>query len=466
MSTKKKTNGFETINPATEETLSHYKYMSKNEAFKAVEKCHDAFTKWKMKSLDERAKIIKSIGQALQNNKEELSQLMTSEMGKLLKHSYQEIDLCAGICQYTATDGKKQLEDEIRAMPDGGKGIIQQAPIGVLYGIQPWNFPTYQVVRYAISNLMAGNGVLLKHAKNVTGTALRLKELFEAAGLPKDVFTVLVISYEVSDEIIAHDLVRAVTLTGSSEAGKYVAKKSAEALKKTVLELGSNDAYLVFDDADLDMAVKTCVMARTYNNGETCVAAKRFVVVESVYDEFKAAFVKAMADLKFGDPTDKASKLGPMAREDLRDKLHDQVQESIKQGSKLACGGEVPKQKGYFYPATVLEDVKSGQVAYSDELFGPVAALIKAKDNEEAMRIANDSKFGLGGGIFSKDEEKAIDLAKNHFDTGMVNINCYGLAHPNLPFGGVKQSGYGREHGGFGIREFVNTKAIYMANNK
>lgn len=466
MSTEKNNKGFETFNPATEETLSHYSYMSKDEAIKAVEKCHEAFTKWKMKSLDERAKVIKSIGKALQDNKEELSQLMTSEMGKLLKHSYQEIDLCAGICEFTATDGKKQLEDEVRAMPDGGKGIIQQAPIGVLYGIQPWNFPTYQVVRYAISNLMAGNGVLLKHAKNVTGTALRLKELFEAAGLPKDVFTVLVITHEVSDDIIAHDLVRAVTLTGSSEAGKYVAKKSAEVLKKTVLELGSNDAYLVFDDADIDLAIKTCVMARTYNNGETCVAAKRFVVVESVYDEFRSGFVKAMADLKFGDPTDKASKIGPMAREDLRDKLHDQVQESIKQGSKLACGGEVPNQKGYFYPATVLEDVKPGQVAYSDELFGPVAALIKAKDNEDAMRIANDSKFGLGGGIFSKDEDKAIALAKNHFDTGMVNINCYGLAHPNLPFGGVKQSGYGREHGGFGIREFVNTKAIYIANNK
>ena len=313
---------------------------------------------------------------------------------------------------------------------------------------------------------MAGNGVLLKHAKNVTGSALKLKEVLEKAGLPKNLFTVLIIDHETSDKIIEHKLVRGVTLTGSSKAGEYVAQKAAKVLKKTVLELGSNDAYLVLDDADIDLAVQTSIFARTYNNGETCVAAKRFVVVEKVYDQFKAAFVKGMEAVNFGDPMDKASKLGPMAREDLRDKIHEQVEESVSNGATILCGGQVPDVTGYYYPSTVLGDVKPGQPAYSDELFGPVASLIKAKDNEDAMRIANDSRFGLGGGIFSKDEDKAIQLAKDHFDTGMININSYGLAHPNMPFGGVKDSGYGREHGGFGIREFVNTKSIMLNNSK
>ncbi|MCL5246273.1 NAD-dependent succinate-semialdehyde dehydrogenase [Cellulophaga sp. 20_2_10] len=451
---------FKTINPATEETIAKYTYINSDEATKKVEDSHNAFLEWKLTSLEERAKILKSIGKTLEKNKDAYAQLMTQEMGKLLSQSYQEIELCIGICNYTATEGIKHLQDEERPLYDGGKGTIHYSPIGVIYGIQPWNFPLYQPIRYSIANLMAGNGVLLKHAKNVTGSALKLKEIYEDAGLPKDLFQILVINHDVSDEIIANDLVRGITLTGSSGAGKHVAIKSAEVLKKTVLELGSNDAYMVLDDADIDLAAKTCAEARIYNNGQTCVAAKRFIVVDSVYDQFKSKFVRIMESMQLGDPTKDTTTLGPIARKDLREELHNKVQKSIEKGAKILCGGEIPNTKGYYYPSTVIENITPDQPAYSEELFGPVASLIKAKNNDDAMRIANDSKFGLGGGIFSKDEDKAISLAKNYFDTGMIHINSYGLAYPNMPFGGVKNSGYGREHGGFGIREFVNVKSI------
>lgn len=461
MSTDKNT--FKTINPATEETITTYNYISSDDAKKKVEDCHNAFLDWKLKPLEERAEILKSIGKTLEKHKESYAQLMTQEMGKLLSHSYQEIDLCISICEYTATEGLKQLQDQERSLFDGGKGTIHYSPIGVVYGIQPWNFPLYQPIRYSIASLMAGNGVLLKHAKNVTGCALKLKEIYEEAGLPKNLFQVLVINHSVSDDIIENQYVKGVTLTGSTPAGKHVAVKAAEVIKKTVLELGSNDAYIVLDDADISKAAKICANARIYNNGQTCIAAKRFIVVDSVYDEFKKEFVNIMQNMSYGDPTNNDNDLGPIARKDLREQLHNKVEESVENGAEILCGGKIPDTNGYYYPSTVLGNVTPGQPAYSQELFGPVASLIKAKDNTDAMRIANDSKFGLGGGIFSKNEDKAMDLAKNYFDTGMIHINSYGLAYPNMPFGGVKNSGYGREHGGFGIKEFVNAKAITQA---
>ncbi|WP_281542373.1 NAD-dependent succinate-semialdehyde dehydrogenase [Maribacter aestuarii] len=452
--------GFTTINPANGNEIKHYELMTQEEADQTVENCHKAFLEWRSRPIDERGTIIEKIGKVLQERKREFSELMTQEMGKLLKQGEQEIDLCSAICKYTAAHGPKHLADEKRELPEGGKGTITHAPIGVIYGIQPWNFPAYQAVRYSISNLMAGNGVLLKHAENVTGSALLLQEIYEEAGLPKNLFSVLIIDHDQSDKVIENELVRGVTLTGSEEAGKIIAKKAGAALKKTVLELGSNDAYIVLGDADIQMAAKTCAEGRIYNNGETCVAAKRFIVVDSVYEEFKDAFVKRMKAVKLGNPTEEATDLGPMAREDLREKLIDQVKESVDKGARILTGGEVPDGKGYYYPSTVLDNVLPGQPAYDDELFGPVASLIRAKDDDDAMRIANDSRFGLGGGIFSKDEDKAMKLAKENFDTGMVFINSFGLAQPNMPFGGVKNSGHGREHGGFGIREFTNAKAI------
>lgn len=452
-----------TIDPTTGKTLKEYKTMTNDEMNSAVKACHEAFLEWKNKSAEERGKVIANIGKKLDEHKDELVKLMTSEMGKLLKQGEQEVELCSGICDYTAKNGPESLKDEERELPEGGKGYISYSPIGVIYGIQPWNFPAYQVVRYSIANLMAGNGVLLKHAENVTGSALLLEKIYIEAGLPENLFKVLLISHDQSDSVIENKLVRGVTLTGSPDAGKIIGKKAGENLKKTVLELGSNDAYIVLEDADIDLAVKTCVEGRLYNNGETCVAAKRFIVVDKVYDKFKEAFVEQMSQIKAGDPTKEDSDIGPMARKDLRDELHEQVEESVKKGAKILCGGKKPDGDGFFYPATILDELKPGMPAYDDELFGPVASLIKAKDAKDAMDIANSSRFGLGGGIFSKDEEKARELAKYHFDTGMVFINSFGLAKPNMPFGGVKDSGYGREHGGFGLHEFVNVKAIMLA---
>ena len=456
------TSTLKTINPATDETIKSYETMSDEEMRAAIDLCHGAFEKWKLVSLEERAKVIKAIGQALRDNKEDFAQLMTREVGKLINDSRDEIELCAAICDFTAETGPKELADEERDIP-GGTGVVTYAPVGVIYGIQPWNFPCYQAVRYTVANLMAGNGVMLKHAESCTGSGLFLRDVMKQAGLPEHLFTILLIDHDQSDKVIAHRHVRGVTLTGSDGAGRIVAEQAAKHLKKTVLELGSNDAYVVLDDADLDLAVKTCVAGRIYNNGETCVAAKRFIVTEKNYDAFVERFTEKMKAIATGAPTDENTKLGPMARTDLRDTLAEQVEESVAKGARVLCGGEMPAGKGAYYPATVLVDVQPGQPAYDDELFGPVASIIKAKDDEDAMRIANDSRYGLGGGIFSKDTKRARKLAAQHFDTGMVCINKYNVALPNMPFGGVKDSGYGREHGGFGMKEFVNAKSLYMA---
>ncbi|MGC1474104.1 MAG: NAD-dependent succinate-semialdehyde dehydrogenase [Psychroserpens sp.] len=465
MGTETKDNTFKTTNPTNGKTLETYTHMSDQEVQETIKKSHEAFKSWRFKSFEERAKIISAIGKELNTQKTELSKLMTDEMGKLLKQSHQEVTLCSAICDYCASNASEILKNEERELSDGGRGIITFSPVGVIYGIQPWNYPSYQVIRYAITNLMAGNSVLLKHAANVTGTAKLLEKIFKDAGLPDGLFSVLVIDHDQSDAIIEHKLVRGVTLTGSPGAGKVIGKKAGAELKKTVLELGSNDAYLVLHDADIEVAVEKSVQGRIYNNGETCIAAKRFIAVESIYEDFKTAFVKAMNALTLGDPNKDDTDLGPMARKDLREKIHEQVTESVEKGATILCGGQIKEGDGFYYPATVLENVKPGQPAYDDELFGPVASLIKAKDEDDAMRIANDSRFGLGGGIFSKDVDRAIELASKHFDTGMVFINSFGLAEPNMPFGGVKDSGYGREHGGFGLKEFVNTKAIMISED-
>ncbi len=451
-----------TVNPSTGESIETFQKISGEQAAAKVEACHEAFTKWKLKSLEDRAEIIKSIGKALRDNKEELAQLMTREVGKLIGDSRDEVELCAGICDYTAANGPKELADEKRDPGNAARGIVTYSPIGVVYGIQPWNFPSYQVVRYAIASLMAGNGVLLKHSSLCTGSGLMIEKIFRQGGLPENLFTVLVIDHDISDEIIAHDKVRGVTLTGSDGAGRHVAEKAARAIKKTVLELGSNDAYLVLEDADLDKAADICAQARLYNNGQTCINGKRFIVTDKVYDAFLEKFVARFEGVKLGDPADDATDMGPMSSADLRDDLQKQVDESVSKGAKVACGGSIPEGAGAFYPATVLTDVAPGQPAYDDELFGPVASVIRAKDDDDAMRLANDSRYGLGGGILCGDTERAIEMASRHFDTGMVYINTYGVADPSMPFGGVKNSGYGREHGGFGVKEFVNAKSIFV----
>lgn len=451
-----------TINPLTEDVIETYALMSDKDVSKVVQACHEAFLDWRMQSLQDRAEIIAAIGDEMRARKEDFAQLMTREVGKLIGDSRDEIDLCAAICAYTAKAGPEVLADDERDVDDA-KAFVTHSPLGVVYGIQPWNFPAYQAVRYSIASLMAGNGVLLKHAEVCTGSALYLKNLYESAGLPEGLFGVLRITHDQSDAVIQHELVRGVTMTGSDKAGRHIAAKAGEVVKKTVLELGSNDAYLVLDDADLDLAVETCVAGRLYNNGETCVNAKRFIVTEKNYDAFVDAYGKQFDAIRIGDPTDDDTQLGPLVTRDQREKLHKQVCESVEKGARLVVGGEIPDRKGWFYPATVLADVSPGQPAYDDELFGPAASIIKAKDDDDAIRIANDSRYGLGGGIFSQNVERAKQLARDHFDTGMVFINTFDLASPNLPFGGVKNSGYGREHGPEGLREFVNTKSIKIA---
>jgi succinate-semialdehyde dehydrogenase/glutarate-semialdehyde dehydrogenase len=451
-----------TINPATGDEIKRYPLMSNEEADHAVEECHNAFLEWREVSMQDRAEVLASIADKLQQHKDELAELMTQEMGKLLTHSKQEVDLVSAICNWTAENGPDELQDEERDLVNGGRGIITYSPIGVVYGIQPWNWPSYQVIRYTVANLLTGNGVLLKHAESVTGSALLLDEIFDEAGVPENLFTVLRITHEQSDKIIEHEKVRGVTFTGSAAAGRTVAQKASSELKKTVLELGSNDAFLILSDADVAYAAQACVTGRIYNNGESCIAAKRFVVVDDVYEEFKNKYVQEMKTLKTGDPDSDDSDIGPIAREDLWEKLIEQVEKSVEKGATVLCGGEQLDRPGFFYPATVLADVQPGQPAYDEELFGPVSSIIRAENDEDAMRIANDSRFGLGGGIFSEDEGRAIDWAQNYFDTGMVFINSYNVPQPDMPFGGVKDSGYGREHGGFGVKEFANAKAVML----
>ena len=453
-----------TYNPTTGEQLDHYQLISAEDAEQAVTRSHEAYLNWKKTSFGARAEIFNNLADLMEERIDDLANLMTLEMGKVAEQGKQEVQLCAEICRYTAEHGASFLEDEARVY-EGGKAIITYQPTGVILGIQPWNFPLYQVIRYSASNIMAGNTTVLKHAQNVFGMAQAIQQLYEDAGFPKNVYQSLMIDGSTASDLIKHKHVRGVTFTGSDSVGKQVAKEAAGESKKTVMELGSNDAFIVLADADIDNAVEMCIKGRVINNGETCVAAKRFVISDSVYDEFRDKFVAQCKKLTVGDPSKEGTDLGPMAREDLRDELHDQVKESVNAGATISLGGEVPDGAGYFYPVTVLENVSPGMPAYDDELFGPVASLIRARDDKQAMEIANDSRYGLGGGIFSTDTDNAIALAKNEFDTGMVNINGYSLAQPNLPFGGVKDSGYGREHGGYGIREFVNIKTIMVASN-
>jgi len=452
-----------TINPATDEAIATYDLMNASAAFEKVKACHTAFLDWREKTHEERAPYLREIATALRENADAFTDIMTQETGKLMRDGQMEVELCAQIFEYAAENGPSELADEERTHSGGKKrGIVTYSPIGVVYSIQPWNFPLYQPVRVLAANLMAGNGVILKHAAICTGSGLMLRDVSVKAGLPRGLFDVLVIDHDTSDKLIEHKLVRAVTMTGSDTAGRHIGQQASKNLKKAVLELGSNDAYLVLEDADVDLAVKICVQGRIFNNGETCVSAKRFVVTEAVYEAFVSAFVEQMKAITMGDPTAEDTQLGPVSSQEQFDTLSEQVAKSVEGGAEVLCGGVPPEGVGQFFPATVLANCQPGTPAYDDELFGPVAAVIKAKDDADAMRIANDSRYGLGGGIFTKDEDKAVKLARDHFDTGMIRINSFGTADPNMPFGGVKNSGFGREHGGFGMKEFVNAKAIFL----
>ena len=452
----------ETYNPTTGGKLYTYRMQSKKEAEQTIDNAHEAFKNWRKTSMEKRAEIISEIGTLLKENKSELAKMMAENMGKPISEGQQEVDMCATICGYTAGNGPERLQDEHRKT-SAGRSIVTYQPMGVILAMQPWNFPLYQVIRYSVANLLAGNTTVLKHAPICWKIAERIQDIFSKAGVPENVFSLLYVTDETVDTLIDHPHVRGVTLTGSAKAGKIVGSKAGNALKKSVLELGGSDPYIILEDADIDKIIPTCVQGRINNAGQTCVAAKRFIVVEEKYEEFKEKFVEAMKNVKYGNPMDENTQMGPLARRDLRENLHKQVQDCLVMGATCLTGGKIPEDEdGNFYPATVLEDITPEMPAYKDELFGPVAALFKAKDAQDACRIANDHRYGLGGGIFTADEKRGIELARTEIDTGMINVNCYALAQPEAPFGGVKDSGYGREHGGFGVREFVNVKTINM----
>jgi succinate-semialdehyde dehydrogenase/glutarate-semialdehyde dehydrogenase len=450
----------DTYNPATGNIHKTYIMHNEDDLNEITERAHKAFLKWRTTSFEERAKILNKAADIVERDKQELAKMMAKQMGKPVKQGIAEAELCAQILRYTAEEGPKVLADEERDVEGHKKGIISYQPLGVILGMQPWNFPLYQCMRYSCAVIMAGNTTVFKHATICLETAFRIQKIYEEAGLPEDVFSIIYAGGKEADKLISHDKVRGVTFTGSESVGRIVAEMSGENLKKTVMELGGSDPYFVLDDADIDKAVEICVWGRINNGGQTCIAAKRFFIHAAIYDEFKEKFVKAMSDVSYGDPLDENNDMGPMCTIDNRDELHEQVKETLEKGATLLCGGEIPDGNGAFYPATVLEDISEGSPAYDDELFGPVASLFKFDNLDEAIEVANGHKYGLGGGVISGDEDKAIAICRDRLDTGILNVNCYGPAKPNMPFGGVKDSGYGREHGGFGLREFVNIKSI------
>jgi len=386
---------------------------------------------------------------------------MALEMGKPIKDGISEVNKCAWVCDYYAENAKNFLQDEV-IETDASKSYVSYQPLGIILAIMPWNFPFWQVFRFAAPGLMAGNVGLLKHASNVFGCALAIEDVFKRAGFPKNTFRSLLVGSSLVNKIIDHPHIKAVTLTGSVPAGKSVARKAGSVLKKTVLELGGSDPYLILEDADLEKAAQICALSRLINSGQSCIAAKRFIVVEQIRDQFEELLIKEMKSYKMGDPLDETTQIGPQARFDLRDALHDQVTKSIEKGAKCILGGIIPNDTGAFYPPTLLTDVKTGMPAYEEELFGPVGSIIIAKSEEEAIKVANDSIFGLGASVFTQNVEKGNKIAREEIQAGCCFVNTYVRSDPRLPFGGIKESGYGRELSSHGIKEFVNIKTIYL----
>lgn len=452
----------QSINPANGQVIQSYTAMSDAEVDAIIDEVSRAGNGWRNTDFSIRADLLKNAAKVLRSRKAELSRLMVAEMGKTYTSAEGEVDKCAWVCDFYAEHGEEFLAPE-PISSDASLSKIVYNPLGTVLAVMPWNFPFWQVFRFAAPGLMAGNTGLLKHASNVSGCALAIEEIFAEAGFPNSVFRTLLISSDKVERVIENPAIAAVTLTGSTPAGRAVAGKAGQCLKKTVLELGGSDPYLVLADADMALAVETCVNSRLINAGQSCIAAKRFIVVQECVDEFTQRFTELMASKKMGEPSDPDSDLGPQAREDLRDDLHKQVTKSVAKGAKLLLGGEIPDGPGAFYPPTVLGDVTAGMPAYDDELFGPVAAIITATDEADAIRIANDSNFGLGAAVFTRDTERGEFIAAEQLQAGACFVNSLVKSDPRLPFGGIKNSGYGRELSHLGIREFVNTKTVYVA---
>lgn len=452
------------INPANGQVVKTYEEHTPEQVTQKIEQTHQAWIGWRETSFEDRAPLMKKLGEVLRSRKEELARLMAVEMGKPIKDGIGEAEKCALVCDYYADNAVKFLADRI-VETDAQKSFVSFQPIGIVLAIMPWNFPFWQVFRFLAPGLMAGNVGLLKHASNVPGCAVIIEEMVREAGFPDNVFQTLMIGSGLVNKVIEHPLVKAVTLTGSTQAGIKVAQQAGSLLKKSVLELGGSDPYVVLADADLEKAAQACVNSRLINNGQSCIAAKRFILVKEIEEEFLRLFKAKMEQKKYGDPFDPTSDLGPMARADLRDELHEQVQANIKAGAKCILGGTVPELPGEhaFYPPTILTGIKKDMPAYYEEIFGPVALIISAEDTEDAISIANDTVFGLGAAVFTQNGSVGEDIARTKLQAGNCFVNGAVKSDPRLPFGGVNQSGYGRELADFGIYEFMNIKTVYIA---
>jgi succinate-semialdehyde dehydrogenase/glutarate-semialdehyde dehydrogenase len=449
------------INPTTGETIADYDEMTAAEVDAALGRAADAFASWRRTSFEQRAVIVRAAAAELRRRKSELARLMAIEMGKPLAQGEGEVEKCATGCEFFAQHAARLLADE-EVSTEASRSFVTFKPLGVILGVMPWNFPFWQVFRYAAPALMAGNTSVLKHASNVTGCAIAIEEIWTAARAPRGVFQALRLGSSRVGDVIDDSRIAAVTLTGSTPAGRNVAARAGQALKKTVLELGGSDPYVILDDADLEEAVKTCVYSRLINSGQSCIAAKRFICTERRAAEVERLFATVMRTKTVGDPLTGVD-VGPQARVDLRDDLDRQVRDSIARGARVLVGGERPQGPGAFYPPTVLTDVRKGMPTYDEETFGPVAAIITVSDEAEALRVANDSPFGLGAAIFTRNTDRGTALAAEELDAGNCFVNDFVRSDSRLPFGGVKQSGYGRELSSFGIREFVNIKTVWVA---
>ncbi len=449
-----------TVNPTTGADLATYTYHSASEVEAALQRAADTFARHRATSFADRARKMNRVADLLDERKREYGTLMTQEMGKPIGQAVAEAEKCAWVCRYYAEHAPSQLADE-PVETEARRSMIVYQPLGPIVAVMPWNFPFWQVFRFAAPNLMAGNVGVLKHAANVQGCAEAMVELFREAGFDGGAFQNLRVTHDDFEAVIADRRVRGVTLTGSGPAGRAIASAAGQHLKPSVLELGGSDPFLVLADADLDRAVEIGVKGRTQNNGESCIAAKRFIIEESIAQDFTERFVRAFKELKVGDPMAEDTDIGPMARADLRDEVHDQVERAVADGAEVLTGGEKLGRDGYYYAPTVLGKVQRGTVAFEEEIFGPVASVIVAADVDEAVDLANDTTFGLGGAVFTEDLEQGEAVARR-LDCGCAFVNQMVKSHPHLPFGGIKDSGYGRELSGLGIREFVNAKTLWI----
>jgi succinate-semialdehyde dehydrogenase/glutarate-semialdehyde dehydrogenase len=452
----------EAVNPATDEVLATYDEMTPASVGQIIGEVNEAFLAWRRIPFPERATPMRRAAEILRAEASELAHLMAREMGKPVRDGVAEAQKCALTCDFYAENAARFLARE-PIKTEAGNSFVAFNPLGVVLAVMPWNFPFWQVFRFAAPGLMAGNGAVLKHASNVPGCALAIEDIFRRAGFPANLFRTLLIGSGRVETVIEHPLIRAATLTGSGAAGRAIARQAGGLLKKTVLELGGSDPYLVLEDADPEFAATVCTKARLINSGQSCIAGKRFIVVDAIRHDFEDRFVEQMAAARVGDPFKEDTRVGPLARRDLRDTLHRQVEASVAKGARCLLGGVIPEGRGAYYPPTVLTDVRAGMPAYDEELFGPVAAIIPVKNEEEAIAAANDSSFGLGAAVITRDSSRGERIAAELIESGCVFVNDAVRSDPRLPFGGIKQSGYGRELSGYGIKEFVNIKTVWVA---